>query len=122
MADTRSIKTKQITMLSHATTTNLKVTTSVLSSAIDLTGYKTGVFVTVVTANATGDPAIYLDGSVDDGTTYVQYATLHPDMTTTANNYITTKGNLPDTVRVRVQPFTTSSDMRFNVKAEVFAK
>ena len=64
MADTRSIKTKQITMLSHLTTTNLGATTTVFGSNQDFTGYMTGVFVTRVIANATGDPAIYLDASV----------------------------------------------------------
>lgn len=122
MSDIRSINTKPFTMLNHLTTTNLKVTTSVLSEDIDTTGFMTGVFVTNVLANATGDPAVYLDVSVDKGSNWVQYATLHPDMTTTANLNLVNVSNIPNTVRVRVQPFTTTSDMRITVKAELFAK
>lgn len=116
------IKTLPSTLISHLATTLLPVTTSVLGENVDITGFMTGVFVTNVIANGSASPAVYLDVSVDKGTNFVQYATLHPDMTTTANLNLINVANMPNTVRVRVQPSTTSTNMRFTVKANIFAK
>lgn len=122
MSNIRGIKTKQVTLLSHVTTTTLELTTSILGSTTDITSYMTGVFVTNVISNASSTPAVYLDVSVDSGLVWTQYATLHPDLTTTANNYLLNVANMPNTVRVRIPSLTTTSSMRLTVKAEVFAK
>ena len=115
------IKTKPITLLSQAAITTLKITTSTLGEAIDVTGFMTGVFVTSVIVNSTFAPKCYLDTRVDT-TNWVQYATLHPDMTTTANANLVNVSNFANSIRVRVNPLTTTTYTQFNVKAEVFAK
>ena len=120
MSDNRSIKTERITMYENSTAAT-HLTTSITGDTIDVTGYMTGVFVTSVIVNSTLDPAVYLDTRVDT-TNWVQYATLHPDMTTTANAYLTNVANFANSVRVRINPVTTTTQIKFNVKAEVFAK
>jgi len=120
MSDNRSIKTERVTLYENsAAATHLS--TSITGDAIDVTGYMTGVFVTNVIINSTVTPSVYLDTRVDT-TNWVQYATLHPDMTTTANLNLVNVSNFANAVRVRVNPITTTSYMKFSVKAEVFAK
>lgn len=121
MADTRSIKAEKFTLLSHVTTTTLNTTTAITGDATDVTGYMTGYFVTSVIANSANAPKVYLDVRVDT-TNWIQYATLHPDMTTTANAYGLNVSNFPNSVRVRIPVLTTTSTMRFHVKAELYAK
>jgi hypothetical protein len=113
---------KRFTMMTHTSTTVLKVTTSVVGTAIENQDYRSGVFHTIILANASSTPAAYLDASVDGGTNYKQYATLHPDFTTTANSVLTAVSNLPTYLKVRIPSLTTTSSMRLTVKAELFAK
>lgn len=122
MSDIRSTRAFRVTMLSHTTTTTLGLTTSVVGSAVENQEYRSALFHTNITANASGAPKAYLDVSVDGGTTYTQYATLHPDFTTTANSVLTNVTAIPTFCKVRVQPTTTTSSMRFTVKAEFFAQ
>ncbi len=121
MSDNRSIKTERVTIFNQATTTEIKVTTSVLGEAFSTIGYHTGYFVTSVIANSANAHKVYLDVRVDT-TNWIQYATLHPDMTTTANAVGVNVANFPNTVRVRIPTLTTTSKMRLNVKAELYAK
>jgi hypothetical protein len=114
------IKTKPITLFENALAAT-HLSTSILGDAIDVTGHMTGVFVTSVIVNSTVAPAVYLDTRVDT-TNWVQYATLHPDMTTTANAKLTNVSNFANSIRIRMNPITTTSYIKFNVKAEVFAK
>lgn len=121
MSDNRSVRTKRVTLFSQAAVTTLKITTSTLGSDIDVTGFMSGVFVTSVIVNSTYAPKCYLDIRVDT-TNWVQYATLHPDMTTTANTKFANVSDFTNHIRVRVNPLTTTTWTQFNVKAEVFAK
>lgn len=121
MSDRRSVKTKRIELIDQAAITTLKITTSTTGDATDITGFMTGVFVTSLIMNSTCAPVVYLDVRVDT-TNWVQYATLHPDLTTTANANLLNVANMPNTIRCRMNPLTTTTWTRFSVRAEVFAK
>ena len=119
MAQLNLVNRKKLTALSSLTT-SLHLTTTLESDAIDCTGYRDAIFITRVVANSTIPVPIYLDGSVD-GVTYVQYATVHPDFTTTANNVVTKVTTLPPYVKTRVPAYTTTTYSRFSCKVSLMS-
>ena len=105
-----------LTLASVLTTTNLDTTTDHNGSAINSSGFNSGVFLADVKANSSGTPDLILDVRIDT-TTWAAYATIRGDLTTTAGTYSVGVTPLPDTIRVRLQPSTTTSAVRYTVKA-----
>jgi len=103
------------TCLNVTSTTKMNTTTSYTSTAVTTGEYRSGVFVANVTFNSTGTPGIYVQGSVD-GTTYGDIGTIDADITTTANQTALALDNLPQYIRIRVAPCTTSANFAAVVK------
>jgi hypothetical protein len=116
----KGIASRNLTLKTQATTTVLKVTTSHFGSSVDVSGFRSGLFLVKTTANASAAPKLYLQVALDT-TTFVTYATLHPDMTTTANNRFTFVGYLPDTCRTMLKPATTTTHLRYTITSQVWA-
>jgi hypothetical protein len=116
----KAVVGKNITLKTQATTTVLKLTTSHFGSATDITGYRSGLFLCDITANASAAPKIYLQVRIDT-TTFVTYATIHPDLTTTANKRFSFVGYLPNSCRVMLKPATTTTHLRYTVKSQIWA-
>jgi hypothetical protein len=106
-----------ITAYAKVTTTVTITTASTTKTgtAFSAAGYGSGVFITRVVANASGAAKCYLQGSVD-GTTYANIATLHSDLTTTANNKYKFVEGLSDYIRIGVTSATTTTHARIGVK------
>jgi hypothetical protein len=113
-----SDKVERITLLNQAAAAT-HLSTSVTGSLVNIAAYTRLSILTSVIVNSTGAPAMYLDARVNT-TDWVQYATLHPDLTTTANTNFVQSSNVPTEVRVRVQPITTTNYMRVKVTAEKY--
>ena len=112
----RSNKSADVTLLAKATTTtNIDTTTDLTGSSYTVSGYREGVFVVDVNANSTCAPKAYLDGSVD-GSNWAHYATLHSDLTTTANQAAAFVQGLPTYIRGAVGHLTTSMNVRLAIK------
>lgn len=113
----RHRKARRITLANQATTTTLDTTNPITYTAYNVGGYREAILVTSVIANASADPYLQLQVSVDGGTNYYVHSTIHSDFTTTANVAVTTATIFGDMVRVRLVNATTSSSVRFNCKA-----
>ena len=107
-----------ITCYAKVTTTLVitTVSTNAYGSAFSTAGYGSGCFITRVVANASAAAKCYLQGRVDT-TTYANIATLHSDLTTTANNKFKFVEGLPDYCRIAVASATTTTHTRIGVKA-----
>jgi hypothetical protein len=118
------VKTSVVVM-HQITTTEVQPTTDVNGSAVDVSGYKSGVFLTRVIANASGTPDVVIDGGMITSnyttTLWGIFATLLADMTTTANNATAYVNGLPDLIRGRITNTTTTSACRYQVSAKLFA-
>ena len=67
-----------------------------------------------VASNSSAAPKVFLDAS-DDNSTFTAYATLHSDLTTTANYKITAVSVLGQYHRVRPQHATTATKVKISV-------
>ena len=113
---TRNYKTKRVTLATQASAT-VKLTTSLIATAIGVGTFIEMAVVAQVTANNTAAPGLYMQVSADGGTTWGNAITLDADMTTTANNTYSSVINFGDTVRVIAAPGTSSSICAYTVKA-----
>jgi hypothetical protein len=114
----REYTTKRVTLANQSTTTELKPTTSTLSTTdVAVGGYSEMAVVCNVLANAAGASGIYMQVSPDGGTTWGNRITLDADMTTTANLTYVGVDKFGDTVRVFAVGATTTSSARYTVKA-----
>jgi hypothetical protein len=126
MGSQRNIRQLQVSMLEQATTTNVGVTTSVIGSTKDSTGYRTGIFITEVRAASVGVSA-HLYGCVNLGnnsattSVWALIGTISTDLTTTANNQSVTIQNIPSAIKVQLTPATTSSNVRCSIRAELLS-
>lgn len=120
----RHLKSEQITMMNQLATTIISTAVGLTGVCKDLSGYREGIFLIKVNANASGNPICYLDaGIVTTGmttTSFAAYATIDADMTTTANNACVSVSVLPDMARVRIPVLTTTASVttaRFSIDA-----
>ena len=113
-----SAKVKRVNLLNQAAAAT-HLSTSITGSATDISAYTRLNVLTSVIINSTLAPAMYLDARVDT-TNWVQYATLHPDFTTTANANFVQISNCPSSIRVRTQPITTTNYTMIVVRAELY--
>jgi len=106
-----------ITALAKVTTTVTITTASTTKTytGFSTAGYGSGVFITRVVANASAAAKCYLQGACDT-TTYANIATLHTDLTTTANNKWKFVEGLPNYCRIALASATTTTHMRIGVK------
>jgi hypothetical protein len=109
----RHLKSKQVNLMNHLTTTIVTTTAGITGSAVDLSGYQEGIFFIKVNANTSGVVQVLLDsGVVHTGVTttaWSAYATIDADMTTTANNACVAIEVLPDIGRARIPVITTTA-------------
>lgn len=113
-----SDKVKRITLLNQAAAAT-HLSTSVLGTVTDISAFTRLNIMTSVLINSTCAPILYLDARVDT-TNWIQYATIHPDLTTTANNNFVQSSNVASSIRVRMNPITTTSYIRMVVRAECY--
>jgi hypothetical protein len=109
---------QEITLTDSITTTRTFTTTNTwqYGTAYSMAGYNVGTVVLRTAANASGAPAVVLQGSVDT-TTYATITTLDTDITTTANNIGSIVEGLPLYCRVAMRSGTTATThMRISVK------
>ena len=112
----RHDKSKRVTMATRTLAT-VKLTTSLVSTAINVSGYKEMAVCARITANNTAAPGLYLQVSGDGGTNWSNSITIKADMTTTANYPYAAVTNFGDTVRVMCKPATTTSRVSYSVLA-----
>ena len=106
----------QILVTTTQGTTKVKTTDVSYAFTNTKESWKSGVFFTSVVSNASAAPSVVLDGSFD-GTNYTIYATLHPDLTTTANTKVVGVSPLPQFWRVRFKKCTTTTHVKVQVRA-----
>lgn len=117
--ETNIFGTKQVTLATRATSTIIKLTTSVTATAIAVGDYGKMVISAHVVHNSTVAPGLYLQESIDGGTTWGAKHTIDADMTTTANYTLATLDNFGDTVRViaTINGLTTTTNCTYTVHA-----
>ncbi len=115
----REYRTKQITLATQATTTEVGLTTSVVGAAVAVGDYFEMAVNAQVVHNSTVDPGLFLQISHNGGTTWGGTIALDADMTTTANWTYTSVTNFGDTVRVVCAGpnITTTTSLSYNVYA-----
>ena len=118
-ANLRFNKSSSVVTCYAKVTTTIQFTTasaSKVGSEFSTAGYGSGCFITRVASNTTAAPKCYLQGRVDT-TTFANIATLHTDLTTTANTKYKAIDGLPDVCRIAITAATTTSKVKIGVKA-----
>jgi len=101
--------------------TTVPLTTSYTSSEVQTGGYGFGLFHTLVTSNVGWEhPPCYLQQRYNADAAWVTFATIHPDFTTTGNEWIEEVFFHGDYLRVMIPPTATTTVMcSFTVLAKL---